>query len=242
MMYAQYRGRPELPNIHSQIWSPSPSVLVEQMVNVKSPERYGDRPVSGAVSVAELQHKVPGKALKEAQRADDAVGKNDLPAVILHLEKALEIDPEFFAARRNLAKALLMAGQLEKALPVLQRLQQTEPRSVLAYDGLGAVYLTSHHFEEAEAAARKALEIDGANELGHWLLGCSLTALGKADAEALKHLARVVKRFPIAHVVAAGILVRQGHRDEAKMQLQEYLETGDPGARAEAERALLQMP
>ena len=70
------------------------------------------------------------------------------------------------------------------------------------------------------------------------MLGCSLTALGKADSEALKHLARIVKRFPRAHIVAAGILTRQGHKDEAKKQLQAYLDTGDTGARTLAEGAL----
>jgi predicted Zn-dependent protease len=205
---------------------------------VKMPERKGDGPASGSVSLAELRHKVPPKALREADKADKSVHKNDLPAVISHLEKALEIDPEFFAARRNLAKALLSTGQNEKAIPVLQSLLQAEPRSVLAYDGLGTVYLTSRRFADAEAAARKALEIDGSNELGHWLLGCSLTALGKADSEALKHLARIGKRFPRAYIVAAGILARQGHKDEAKKQLQAYLDTGDPGARTQAEDAL----
>jgi tetratricopeptide (TPR) repeat protein len=205
---------------------------------IKLPEKKGDRPASGSVSLAELQHKVPPKALKEAEKADKAVHKNDLPAVIVHLEKALEIDPEFFAARRNLAKALIMTGQNEKAIPVLQQLLQTEPRSVLAYDGLGTVYLTSRRFADAEAAARKALEIDGSNELGHWVLGCSLTALGKADAEALKHLTTIVKRFPRAYIVAAGILARQGHKEEAKKQLLAYLNTGDTGARTQAEEAL----
>jgi tetratricopeptide (TPR) repeat protein len=222
-------------------------IVTEQLVDpnngsgdilIKLPEKKGDRPASGPVSLAELQHKVPPKAWKEAEKADKAVHNNDLPAVISHLEKALEIDPEFFAALRNLARALLSMGQNEKAIPMLQKLLLAEPRSVLAYDGLGTVYLTSRRFADAEAAARKALEIDGSNELGHWLLGCSLTALGKADSEALKHLARIGKRFPRAYIVAAGILVRQGHKEEAKKHLQAYLDTGDTGARTQAEDAL----
>jgi tetratricopeptide (TPR) repeat protein len=230
-----------------RILDPSGNIVTEQLVDpvngsreilIKLPETKGDRPASGAVSLVELQHKIPPKALKEAEKADKAVHKKDLPAVISHLEKALEIDPEFFAARRNLAKALLSTGQNEKAIPVLQKLLQTEPRSVLAYDGLGTVYLTSRRFADAEAAARKALEIDGSNELGHWVLGCSLTALGKADAEALKHLTTIVKRFPRAYIVAAGILARQGHKEEAKKQLLAYLNTGDTGARTQAEGAL----
>ncbi len=227
------------------------NILIEQMVDrrtsageirVKLPEVKGDRPASGSVSLAELRHKVPPNALKEAQRANKALKNNDMLSLIQHLEKALEIDPEFFAARRNLAKALLVTGQTEKALPVFQKLQRSEPRSVLAYAGLATLYLTSHRFSDAEAAARKALEIDGANDLGHWLLGCSLTAQGNADPEALKHLVRIFKRFPRAHLVAAGILARQGRKEEAKQQLQAYLDTGDAAARMEAEQALGRIP
>jgi hypothetical protein len=227
------------------------NILIDQMVDpvaragairIKLPEGTGDKPASGTVSLAELQHKIPRRALKEAEKANKALQKNDLPTLIQHLEKALEIDPEFFAARRNLAKALVVTGQTEKALPVFQKLLQNEPHSVLAYDGLGAVYLTSHHFADAEAAARKALEIDGSNELGHWLLGCSLTARGNADSEALKHLTRIFKRFPRARIIAAGILSRHGQTEEAKKQLQAYLDTGAGGARIEVERALEQMP
>jgi len=205
-------------------------------VNLAQP--CANKPISGSVSLAELQHKVPGKALKEEQLAEKAFRKKDLLGGIPHLQKALEIDPEFFAARRNLAKAYLLTNRNDKAVPILEKIIETDPKSVMAYDGLGSVYLAARRFGDAEIAARKALAIDASNEFSHWLLGCSLAALGHQDAEALKQFAMAGKRFPRAHILAAEILARQRRKEEARHELQAYLETGNPESRAEVEEAI----
>ena len=88
------------------------------------------------------------------------------------------------------------------------------------------------------AAARRTLAIDASSDLGHFLLGWSLMAQEKADEEALQHLARVSKRYPKANIACAGILERLGRKDQAKISLQSYLDSGETDARAQAEQWL----
>lgn len=207
-------------------------------VQVRLPDKYQRRPESALVSIAELSHKVPRKALKEAREADKALKQKDFPSLISHLEKVVEIDPEFIAARRNLSLAYLKTFQFGKALDSFQELATLDPHSPLPYSGLSVTYYDLHRLAESEASARRALEINSSYELGHFLLGTTLAAENKDHQLALRHLAQAIKRFPGAYVTSAGILARLGHREEAKTQLQAYLDSGDTASRSEAEELL----
>jgi tetratricopeptide (TPR) repeat protein len=64
-----------------------------------------DQYPSGVVTLHQLSHRVPGKALKEFESALKVQAKEEHENAVGHLKKAIEIDPEFCAAR-NLRKAL----------------------------------------------------------------------------------------------------------------------------------------
>lgn len=204
-------------------------------VQIRLPEAKRERPISGLVSLAELRHKVPAKALKEAAEADKALRKHNMDALVAHLQKALTIDPKFIAARRNLGLAYLQAQHNQEAVDQFQLLLKDDPRSTLAYCAMSSAYFDLHRYTDAEAAARRALDIDGANDLGHLFLGLSLTAQAKDDAEALNHLRTIADRYPKAHIAEAEILARQGHRNQAKLHLQAYLDSGEKDARVAAQ-------
>jgi len=233
-----------------RVTSRSGDVIGEQFVNpvaglsrvqVRLPDKNQRRPESALVSMAELAHKVSGKALKEARAADKALKKKDFPSLVSHLERVVEFDPEFIPARRNLSLAYLKTLQFEKALDSFQKLAALDPHAPMPYSGLSVTYYDLNRFADSEAAARRALEIDNFYELGHFLLGTTLAAQNKDHQQALRHLAQAIKRFPAAYVTSAGILARQGRREEAKIQLQAYLDSGDSSSRAEAEELLNQL-
>ena len=228
----------------------SGAVLSEQLIDVGA--SFGrvqvrlnnakvQRPISGFVSLAELQHKVPPKAMAEARKYDKAIVKKDLPQAIVHLEKALEIDPEYLFARRNLALCYLRTGEEEKAIAEFQKILKTDPRSVATYAGMSSAYVGLHRFADAEDAARRTLDIDASSELGHYFLGVSLMAQEKGADEAIANLTRAVKRFPRAHLALAGLLLRKGHKTEARTELEQYLQSGDSGARAQAQKLLAEI-
>jgi tetratricopeptide (TPR) repeat protein len=199
------------------------------------------RPESALVSIADLAHKITGKALQEARAADRALHKKDLPGLVSHLENVVEIDPGYVAARRNLSLAYLKTSQFDKALQSFEKLALLDPHSPLPYSGLSVTYFDLNRLAESEAAARRALDIDSSSELGHFLLGNALAAENKDPQQALRHLTRANRFYPGAHVTAAGILARQGHREEAKIELQAYLDSGDETSRTEAEELLNQL-
>ena len=222
----------------------SGNVLTTQTVNsyaefgavqIRLPELKLARPISGVVSLAELQHKVPPKALKEAGEADKALRKHNMDSVVAHLQKALTIDPKFIAARRNLGLAYLQTQHDEEAVQQFQQLLNDDPRSTLAYSAMSSAYFDLHRYADSEAAARRTLDIDGASDLGHLFLGLSLTAQEKDDAEALKHLGIIANHYPKAHIAEAEILARQGDKAEAKQHLQAYLDSGEKESRIAAQ-------
>jgi Flp pilus assembly protein TadD len=229
-----------------RITSRSGVVLAEQLlsssstiVRIEIHSAHKENALAGSViSLAELKHKVPGGALKEAKEANKALKKRDMQALILHLEKALAIDPGFIAARRNLANTFLATKQFDRAIDAYRELLVLDSHSIVAYMGISTAYMSTYHVKEAEEPARKALEIDSSSELSHYLLGCSLAAQDKDRSEALMHLRKASKSFRAAQLIAARILALEGRKDEAKIQLQSYLDSGDDYGRTEAERLL----
>lgn len=193
---------------------------------------------AAVVSLSELVHKVPPKAQKEADAANKALGKHDLARYISHLEKAVTADPEFAAARKNLALAYLKIREYQKGIEAMKLLLRLDPKSLVAHGAIAAANLDLHRYIEAETAAARMLEIDPSAELGHFLLGCSLAAQDKDRRAALDHLGKAARRYPTARIAAAAIWSREGHDDEAKDELHAYLDSGDQDARAEAENML----
>jgi hypothetical protein len=209
------------------------------MVRIEIHSASKPNPLAGSViSLAELKHKVPRNALKEAEQANKALKKRDMKSLILHLQKAIALDPGFVAARRNLANAFLTTHQYVYAADAYRELLALDAHSVVGYMGLSTAYMSIQKVREAEEPARKAVELDNGSELAHYLLGCSLAAQGKDFREALSHLGKAFKTFPAAHLIAARILALEGRKDEAKARIQEYLDTGDTYARTQAEQLL----
>jgi tetratricopeptide (TPR) repeat protein len=158
---------------------------------------------------------------------------HDLQLYIEHVKKAVEIDPDYLPALRNLGVAYLKTGQNEKAIAAFDEALKRDPHSALTYAASSAAYLGLQNYSGAETAARRALQIDSALEVCRYYLGVSLQLQHKNDAEALELLSKVAHDYPKAHLSAAEILERTGHKDDAKGQLNAYLKSGETDVRAE---------
>jgi len=82
------------------------------------------------------------------------------------LRGLLKEDPENDAAVEQLTQLLLDQNHAEEAIQLLNGMIAHSPSATL-YDHLGDAYTQTHEFAKAEAAYRKATELDP-SELSHW--------------------------------------------------------------------------
>jgi tetratricopeptide (TPR) repeat protein len=128
------------------------------------PERTTSKPISGVVSLHDLQHPVPKKALREAYEAQQlARDNNNLPKAIAKLEHAIGIYPAFRNAHLNLGVLYARAGRTADARAQFQKALDIGPPEAPIYADLALISLMSGQRQEAGTFARKALELDPAN-------------------------------------------------------------------------------
>jgi len=92
------------------------------------------------------------------------------------LRGLLKDDPENDAGVEQLTQLLLDQNKSEEAIQLLNELIERSPSATL-YDHLGDAYTQTHEFAKAEAAYRKAVDLDP-SELGH-LRGLGQTLLSE---------------------------------------------------------------
>jgi tetratricopeptide (TPR) repeat protein len=203
-------------------------------IAIPLPELRGSRPITGTVSLFELAHKVPGKAKKEFQLAEKASSKKDMAACLQHLQAAVEIDPEYLEARRQLGLCYMRLNQPEKIIETFSEVLKRDPRSAVAYAGISAAHLQMSRFSEAESAARRAISFNPVLVRARYVLGLSLASQNKSHAEALDLMVNSAHAIPVAHFVAAQLLASQGDMDRARTEVKEYLTSGEPSHQKEA--------
>ena len=193
------------------------------------------QPSSGVVSAARLLHPIRPKAYKEFWRSQKAFRAGDIQSSVQHLEKAIEIDPDYMEAHNNLGVRYLSLDQFDKALTEFQRTVNLDPTSAKGHLNLSSALSILRRYPEAESAARRAVQLDPSSIQASYLLGQILAAEGRDSDETIARLEGAVDRYPKARVVLARIMVRQGRIDEAVEQLRAYLKSGNPEKRQEVE-------
>lgn len=195
-------------------------------LTIRIPAQRTERPPSGTVSIQDLERKISPKALKESERARKASQKGDTASAISHLEKAVQLDANFWQAHNNLGILYLGASQPDKALGQFQEAFKLEPDSATVNSNLAAVLIGLKRYPEAEKAARRSLRFDPSRDKAHYILGLSLEEQNRNADEALHNLTMVEPEFPAAHVAVAQILLRRGEKTQAANELKEYLYSG----------------
>ncbi len=79
------------------------------------PDTSANHPISGVVSLHELEHPVPKKAIREAHEAERFSRANDIPKAIAKLENAIRIDPSYRDAHVNLGVQYARSGRVADA-------------------------------------------------------------------------------------------------------------------------------
>ncbi|MBC7925060.1 MAG: tetratricopeptide repeat protein [Bryobacteraceae bacterium] len=196
--------------------------------------------LSGSVSLHRLSHKVPRSARKEYEKSI-RVG-NDHEQAILHLVKAVAIDPEFVEALNNLGSRYIATKRPAEALKVLQQAIDVDSGSDLVLTNFAMASMALSNFADAERAARRACQVDAGNSGARYLLGLSLYGQQKLSPEAVRLLETSHIQFPSAKIALAWIHAKPGHPLQAKDYLKQYLDTGLPERRDQVQRLLSSWP
>lgn len=116
--------------------------------------------------------------------AQAAAQQNRLgPAATMDLlHKALERNPQSFLAQANLGKALLLAGQLERAEPFLREALQLRPDRGVTRRDLGLILLRTDRSAEAREHLRQAARDIPDDPAVHNYLGTALAVTGDLPA------------------------------------------------------------
>ncbi len=183
-------------------------------------------PSPEVVSVHELA--IPPKAAKEFQHSMKALQSRDFHSAADHLEKALQIAPDFAQARNNLGAAYINLHEYESAVAQLQKAIELAPNLKQPYVNLGTALISLGRLPEAETAARRGLDLAPQSSSARYNLGRILALAGRDTPEAVEMLSLAAADMQDARLPLALVLLRSGSTDQAIAQLQAYLKDPDP--------------
>ena len=182
------------------------------------------------------QLRIPSKALKEFERYQKAFHSGDRSASFEHLQKALQIFPDFIQAHLALGLRFIELGEYEKALTEHEAALSLDPRSAQTHQDLSLTLLLLNRYQEAEAEARRSLDLDSQGVAAHYVLGRALVGQDRITPEAMEMLRQSENVFPNASLVLALIHFRAGQTDQTIADLRNYLRApADPDNKQKAE-------
>ena len=150
-------------SLYAQFSAPLLTASGETSIVEQAPESKARQPISGLVSLRELLHPIPEKAIREAYDAQQFARANKGTKAIAKLEKAIRIAPEYRDAHLNLGVEYARAGRTADARSEFQKVLDIGPPAAPIYADLALASLASGEYREAETLARKALDLDPAD-------------------------------------------------------------------------------
>jgi serine/threonine protein kinase/tetratricopeptide (TPR) repeat protein len=147
-----------------------------------------------------------------------------------HFQKAVAINPRSSLAQAYYAIFLSMTRRAQEAIHHSALARQLDPLSPFIHGAAATMFYALGNFEEAERAARQALELQSDYLFALWNLGVALSSLDHHE-EAIKTLERAaaLSRAPMFVGLLGLAYARAGRRDDAKRLLQELEDRGSRG-------------
>ena len=133
-------------------------------------EREQAKPISGIISLRQLQHPPSKKAIRLFQEARRYSQAHETQKAISKLEEAIQIAPSFAEAHQNLGVQYARSGRTVEAMKQFETALEIGPPDPKAYSNLGWCYVRLSQFREAENLARKALSLNPDNAPARTLL------------------------------------------------------------------------
>jgi tetratricopeptide (TPR) repeat protein len=164
------------------------------------------------------------KARDDLRRAFDARG--NIAKARRHLEKAIEISPNFDEALNDLGTMYYRDRQYDKARDLFERALAANPNLYAAQVNLGGALISLGNYERALTENSKAVQMRPGDSLAQSQVGQTLFYLKQYD-EALVHLEQVKRIDPVSFTLP-GIFIAQiyesrGDKVRAVAEYKEFL-------------------
>ena len=130
-----------------------------------------------------------------SKEAYDLILKNDYDPAIVKAQLAIQKDPNFGEAYKNLALAYCDSGRVEQALEPAKQAVKLSPDFPKARYVLGKVFFRMEVFNDAIEQLREAIRLNPKYDKAYFLLGQSYDLLNKPDA-ALAALDEAIRLVP----------------------------------------------
>jgi Tfp pilus assembly protein PilF len=123
----------------------------------------GDARRGSVISVKQLTAKIPDKAIDEYKKARKASAEGDYSKAVAHLERAIELAPDYYEAQNSLGAQYLRTQRFREAEKAFLRAQSLIPEADEPLINLGSLYYqegqvqSSSGREEAPATFQKAV-------------------------------------------------------------------------------------
>jgi cytochrome c-type biogenesis protein CcmH/NrfG len=219
LMVGGYRSREQQRTIEVQPAFADARGRVDVRIEFKDSSIISDRL---KVGVAELA--VSPKAVDELHRAYDARG--DVEKAQQHLQKAIEISPNFEEALNNLGTYYYRDGRFDTAANLFQRALKANPNSFAAQVNLGGALLSLGDYPRALDENLKALGMRSDDALAQAQTGETLFYLMRYD-EAIMHLEKARQLDPMSFTLPGIFIARiravQGDTAGAIAEYKEFL-------------------
>jgi TolB-like protein/Tfp pilus assembly protein PilF len=176
----------------------------------------------------------PAKAaLKKALELDDSLAQAhaslgllatlelDVNGAISELERAIQLNPNYATAHHWLALPLMAIGQSSRAIAEGKRAIELDPLSLIINADFCWIYFNGRRYDEAEAQARKTLEMDPRFAAAHYYLGGALQFKGRLT-EAIAEFQKSADLYnddQYSLAMLSQAYARQGRTDEAQKVL-----------------------
>jgi Flp pilus assembly protein TadD len=216
------------------VFAPRIMVFLERDVADSADETKG----RSVISTKQLAAKIPDKAVAEYKKARKDLAEGNYSKVVEHLERALELAPDYYEAQNDLGTQYLRTQRFRDAEKAFERAQSLNPGADEPLINLGSLYYqegqtqSSSDAEEAAATFRKAvaslqqaIRKNPLSATAHQYLGAALYKTGSYDqAEpALRRALELDNGLAEAEFALVNVYTRQNRYAEALQQIDSFL-------------------
>ena len=207
-------------------------LMVDLIFELRETKDFTLARLKKVVSEAELRQSIPSVAKKRYELGLKSVNKGNYQQAATYFQEALNIYPEYLAARNDLGAQYLKLKQIDEAEKNFQQVLASDPKNFNAKYNMGLVQVERRNYTEAIELLNQAIAIDSTRPLARLWIGIARLEMGNVDV-AEQELTRALimggDECIAAHYHLARIYFGRGAIDDARRSVLTYIQQAPRG-------------